>query len=165
MNELYTLSSLLEGRRERLHLYIYRHGLPVLDLGLETAAVDDRFGQGKPVQDDMHVARVRSRVDLIRHVIGVIPLASIGQNGIDSQRMVVSRLMAEGEQTARDDGFLPVLILAGNGIEGNCHTLSRKGIGSRTGQQTSRQARDRAADPGDVFQVFGITDLDRVAAD
>lgn len=33
------------------------------------------------------------------------------------------------------------------------------------GQQTSRQARDRAADPGDVFQVFGITDLDRVAAD
>lgn len=50
MNELYILSSLLEGRRERLHLYIYRHGLPVLDLGLETAAVDDRFGQGKPVQ-------------------------------------------------------------------------------------------------------------------
>ena len=83
MNELYILSSLLEGRRERLHLYIYRHGLPVLDLGLETAAVDDRFGQGKPVQDDMHVARVRSRVDLIRHVIGVIPLASIGQNGIE----------------------------------------------------------------------------------
>ena len=39
-----------------LHLYIDIYRLPIVDIGLEAAAVDDRFGQRKSVQNDMYVA-------------------------------------------------------------------------------------------------------------
>lgn len=48
----------------------------------------------------MHITLIGSRMDLIRHVIGVIPLALVRQNRIDGQLMcVLSRsTMSESEQ-------------------------------------------------------------------
>lgn len=83
-----------------LHLDIDIHTLPLIHRRLETTAIDDRFGQRKPVQNDMHITLIGSRMDLIRHVIGVIPLALVRQNRIDGQLMcVLSRsTMSESEQ-------------------------------------------------------------------
>ena len=58
----------LPKREKPSHFYIYRYFLPLIDSGLEAAAVDDRFGQRKPVQNDMYVALIRGRMNLIRHV-------------------------------------------------------------------------------------------------
>ncbi len=73
--ELFHANHLSPEKREPSHFYIYRYFLPLIDSGLEAAAVDDRFGQRKPVQNDMYVALIRGRMNLIRHVVRVIPPA------------------------------------------------------------------------------------------
>ena len=60
----------LPKREKTSHFYIYRYFLPLFDRGLETAAVDDGFRQRQPVQNDMYVALIRGRMNLIRHVVG-----------------------------------------------------------------------------------------------
>lgn len=100
-----------------LHLDIDIHTLPLIHRRLETTAIDDRFGQRKPVQNDMHITLIGSRMDLIRHVIGVIPLALVRQNRIDGQLMcVLSRsTMSESEQAPGNER-LAADTAASNGI-------------------------------------------------
>ena len=98
----------LPKREKPSHFYIYRYFLPLFDRGLETAAVDDGFRQRQPVQNDMYVALIRGRMNLIRHVVGVVPPALVGQNRIDGQPVSVPhrRTMPECEQLPRNEMLL-----------------------------------------------------------
>ena len=103
---------------------------------------------------------------LPRHVVGVIPFAPVGEDGVNGQlvRLIHRGGVAEGEKAARDDTLFPVFPLADSSVERDRDTLPREGIRPSAGQQTSREARDRTADTKDIFQVLGVADLDRVPA-
>ncbi len=145
-----------------LHLDIDIHTLPLIHRRLETTAIDDRFGQRKPVQNDMHITLIGSRMDLIRHVIGVIPLALVRQNRIDGQLMcVLSRsTMSESEQAPGNER----LVGRYGGVKRYRDALLADRIVAYTRQQASRQARQRAADTLYVFQILRIANFDRISA-
>lgn len=92
----------------------------------------------------MHVTGIRRRVDLPRHVVGVIPFAPVGEDGVNGQlvRLIHRGGVAEGEKAARDDTLFPVFPLADSSVERDRDTLPREGIRPSAGQQTSREARD-----------------------
>lgn len=110
----------------------------------------------------MHITLIGSRMDLIRHVIGVIPLALVRQNRIDGQLMcVLSRsTMSESEQAPGNER----LVGRYGGVKRYRDALLADRIVAYTRQQASRQARQRAADTRYVFQILRIANFDRISA-
>lgn len=75
----------VSSNKSELHFYIYVHSLPILHRRLKSGGI--RLRQRQPVQQNADVPLIGGRMDLIRHVIGVIPFAAVRQYGIDNQRV------------------------------------------------------------------------------
>ena len=72
-----------------LHLDVYFYILPFVNWGVETTAIDNRLRDWQFFQQDMHMLRVRSCMELFGHIICVVPFAAICQHGVNNQFMAV----------------------------------------------------------------------------
>ena len=74
-----------------LHPYFYLDALPSVDGGLEAGAVDDGLGDGQFFDFYVHHLLFNRRnghfVHLCADVLRVVPLAAIGQDGVNGQQV------------------------------------------------------------------------------
>ena len=107
-----------------LHFYIFLLRFPLADVWAEATAIGDGFRHGKAVQKDVYVTGIRGRVDLLRYIVGMFPLAPVGQNSTDRQMMHVPFRVAlsESEQLPCNNGF----IIRDDSVERYCNPLVRR---------------------------------------